>query len=163
MATEHVFRTKTGYCHILPDRILLTRNGVVGGAAQAMTGDRIGRTLLIYSAIALFAAYYGWKAIQRNELVSAALSCGVAMLLVYNVIRSWNNSATPVIDRAAIQRVVFKPAGQRLTRAFFEVYFADAQGHTRKRLIFLPGSLTGGPAETERALTIMRAEGLVKG
>jgi hypothetical protein len=163
MDSEKVFRTKTGYCHVLPDRIRLTRSGVAGGAANAMVGDRIGRILVIYAAIALFAAYSSWKAFQRHDLLMTFVYGGLAAALVYNVVRSWNNSAAPELDRSAVTSVVFKPAAPGLTRAYFEVHFTDAKGRSKKRLIMLPGSLTGGAEETDRALRIMREEGLISG
>jgi hypothetical protein len=163
MDSEKVFRTKTGYCHVLPDRIRLTRSGVAGGAAQGMVGNRSGRILVIYTAIALFAAYSSWKAFQRHDLLMTFVYGGLAAALVYNVVRSWNNSAAPELDRSAVTSVVFKPAAPGLTRAYFEVHFTDAKGRSKKRLIMLPGSLTGGAEETDRALRIMREEGLISG
>ncbi len=163
MENEKVFRTKTGYCHVLPDKILLTRSGAAGSAAKLMVGDHIGRILIIYSGLAVFAVYSCWSSIQRNELVFAIFYGGLAIALAYHVVRSWSNSAAPEVDRSAIQHVRFKPAAPGLTRAFFEVHFSDARGRARKRLILLPGSLTGGPDETERALRVMREEGLISG
>ena len=108
METEKVFRTKTGYCHVLPDRIRLTRSGVAGGAAQTMVGNRIGRILVIYAVIALFAAYSSWKAFQRHDLLMTFVYAGLAAILVYNVVRSWNNSAASTGAR------VFTPTGARV-------------------------------------------------
>ena len=54
MENEKVFRTKTGFCHILPDRILLTRDGVKGNVANATVGKSITGVLIIYGGIAAF-------------------------------------------------------------------------------------------------------------
>jgi len=161
MDNEKTFRTKTGYCQVFPDKIVLSRSGVQGGMAKVMVGDRIGRVLIIYSALALYFGYESWIAFGQGQTISAILFLILAILFTYNVIRSRNNSATPVLDRSSIERVVFKAAVPGATRAVFEVYFIDARGKERKRMIMLPGSLTGGPEATEKALRIMREERLL--
>jgi hypothetical protein len=47
MESEKIFKTKTGFCHILPDKIVLKRDGVVGNAAKVTVGNNIARILLI--------------------------------------------------------------------------------------------------------------------
>jgi len=42
------FKTKTGYCHILPDRIVLTRDGVIGNVAKMTVGNNITPLGLIF-------------------------------------------------------------------------------------------------------------------
>lgn len=130
--------------------------------AKVLYGPHIGRGLVLYSALALYFGYESWIAFGQGQTLSAILFSGLTILFTYDVFRSRNNSAAPVLDRSSIKRVVFKAAVPGATRAFFEVYFTDTLGKERKRLIMLPGSLTGGPEETEKALRIMRAEGLLE-
>jgi hypothetical protein len=49
-----------------------------------------------------------------------------------------------------------------LTRSRFEVKFEDENGKIKKRLIMLPGSLTGGKIETEKAIKLMKEERLLE-
>ncbi len=51
---QNIFRTKTGYCHILADRILLTRDGIAGNIAKLTVGNKISRILIIYGLISIF-------------------------------------------------------------------------------------------------------------
>ena len=85
----------------------------------------------------------------------------IGIYLVYGIISSTNNSATPIIDRSKIKNIKFKAAIVGLTRSRFEVFFETENGKIKKRLIMLPGSLTGGKSETEKALIIMREEKLI--
>ena len=57
MESEKKFKTKTGFCHILPDKIVLTRDGVVGNMAKVMLGNNISRILIIYGLIAIALIY----------------------------------------------------------------------------------------------------------
>lgn len=51
MEQEKTFKTKTGFCHILLDKIVLTRDGVVGNVAKVTVGKSIARILIIYGAM----------------------------------------------------------------------------------------------------------------
>ena len=51
MKTEKIFKTKTGFCHILSDKIILTRDGIIGNVAKVTVGNTINRVLLIYSSV----------------------------------------------------------------------------------------------------------------
>ena len=82
--------------------------------------------------------------------------------MIYGLLSSINNSAIPVIERESIQKTIFKKGIKGLTRARFEILFNDKSGKLKKRLIMLPGSLTGGETETDIALRIMQEEGFVE-
>lgn len=45
MEAEKKFRTKTGCYHILPDKIVLTRNGIIGDISKIAAGNSIYRIL----------------------------------------------------------------------------------------------------------------------
>ncbi|MFD2907221.1 hypothetical protein ACFSX9_00590 [Flavobacterium ardleyense] len=71
MEHEKKFRTKTGFCHILPEKIILTRDGIIGNVAKITVGNRISRILIIYSAFAIFLLYFALAAYQENKVVTA--------------------------------------------------------------------------------------------
>jgi hypothetical protein len=155
------FRTKTGYCHILPDKIVLTRDGVIGNMAKVIVGKSITRILVIYGGISIMLFYFAYDYYQQRLAVHAFFSALIGLYLIFAIVRSVHNSATPVIYRDKIRKVRFNGGVTGLTRARFEVQFTDSKGRFRKRLIMLPGSLSGGPQETEKALNIMREEHLL--
>jgi hypothetical protein len=85
----------------------------------------------------------------------------LGLYLIYGIITSRNNSATPVIERRDIRHVTYNPGIPGLTRARFEVTFNNSNGQIKKRLIMLPGTLAGSRNERDSALQIMREEKLV--
>ena len=107
MYSEKRFKTKTGYCHILADKIILTRDGIVGNAAKITVGTNIGRILVIYGLIVLGLIYFAIKNFNNKDNFTALLFMLIAIYLIYGIFDSLNNSATQVIDRKSIQKVKF--------------------------------------------------------
>lgn len=162
MNSEQKFRTKTGYCHILPDKIVLTKDGIIGNVANVTVGNTITRILIIYGLISVGLIYLAVDSFNKQEILSAVFFAVIAIFLIYEILKSLNNSATPVIERQSIQRIKFIKGITGLTRTRFEVYFTDNNGNAKKRLIVLPGSLTGGQTETDTAYKIMIEEKLIE-
>ncbi len=158
MEFEKKFKTKTGFCHILPDKIILTRDGIIGNVAKITVGNGISRILIIYSSFAIFLLYFGFKAYQENKVVTALFYIFFAGYLLLKVKQSMNYSATSTIERNKIKEVKFIDAKYGATRSRFEVLFEDEKGKIKTRLILLPGSLNNGENETEKALEIMKTE-----
>lgn len=161
MDNEKTFKTKTGFCHILPDKIVLTRDGIIGNVAKVTVGNGIARILIIYGIIAIGLFYFAFDNYKNGQTFTSILFGLLGLFLVYGTITSINNSATPIIDRQKIKEVKFRKAIFGLTRSRFEVYFEDDNSKIKKRLITLPGSLTDGQNETEKAIKIMKDEKLI--
>lgn len=162
MDNEKIFKTKTGFCHILPDKIVLTRDGIIGNVATVTVGSNISRVLIIYGGLSIVLLYVAFDSYRKGQTTQPILFGLLCVYLVYGIVNSINNSAMPIIDRQKIKEVKLKKAIIGLTRSRFEVLFEDDQGKTRKRLIILPGSLTDGQNETEKAIKIMIDEKLLK-
>ena len=161
MDNEKTFKTKTGFCHILPDKIVLTRDGIIGNVAKVTVGNNISRILIIYGGLSLGLFYFAFNSYKNGQIVQPTLFGLLGIYLVYGIVNSINNSATPIIDRQKIKEIKFKKAIVGLTRSRFEVLFEDEQRKIKKRLIMLPGSLTDGQNETEKAIKIMTDEKLI--
>lgn len=158
MESDKKFRTKTGFCHILPDKIILTRDGIIGNIAKVTLGNGISRILIIYSAFALFLLYFAFTAYKENKVVTALSYIVFVVYLLYKAKQSTNYSATSTIERNKIKEVKFIDAKYGATRSRFEVLFKDENEKIRTRLILLPGSLNDGENETKKALEIMKNE-----
>jgi hypothetical protein len=158
METEKTFKTKTGFCHILPDRIVLTRDGIIGNVSKTVIGNGIARILIIYSGLALFMFYNAFTSFQNKQNSSTILFSLLGVFLIYTITKSINNSATPIIERNKIKEAKFINGKTGLTRSRFEIMFEDENGKLKKRLIMLPGSVSDGSNETEKALEIMKSE-----
>ena len=158
MENEKKFKTKTGFCHILPDKIILTRDGIIGDIAKITVGNGIAIILIIYSIFAIFLLYFAFKAYQESKVVTTLFYVGFAGYLLYKVKQSKNYSASSTIERNKIKDVKFIDAKYGATRSRFEVIFEDQNGKIKTRLILLPGSLNDGENETTKALEIMKSE-----
>ncbi|HLP53708.1 MAG TPA: hypothetical protein VK151_01710 [Fluviicola sp.] len=161
METEKVFKTKTGYCHLLPDKIVLTRDGVIGNLASTIHGNHIYQSVVIYVALIGMLSWLMVKDYQKAYFFGVGFYAVIIVFLLYFIIRAIGYSVTPVIERSSIRQIVYKKAIPFLTRACFEVYFTDEKGRNKKRFIFLPGSLTNGEAISNEALELMRSEQLI--
>lgn len=158
---QNIFRTKTGYCHILADRILLTRDGIAGNIAKLTVGNKITRILIIYGLISIFLFYFAFEYFKEDKFASMVFNIILGLFLLYNIKKSLNYSAASIIARDRIKEVKFMNAKFGATRSAFEIVFEDNNGKLKKRLILLPGSLNNGSAETEKALAIMKSEKLI--
>ena len=161
MEDEKKFKTKTGYCHVLPDKIVLTRDGIIGNVSQTVNGNSIFRILLIYSAISIFLLYKTYSSFIKGQNLFALFFVVIAFYLIYSIIKSINNSATPIIHRDKIKEAKFIKAIPRVTRSRFEILFEDEKGKIKKRIIMLPGSLNDGENETEKAVEIMKSKKII--
>jgi hypothetical protein len=157
---KKTFRTKTGFCHVTEDQIILTRDGVIGSVAKVTVGNSISRILIIYGVISLGLIYFAYDSYIKGGMFVTILFGLLGLYLINAIIKSLNNSATPIIDRKEIKTTKFIKGTSGLTRSRFEIEFNEG-GTIKKRLILLPGSLTGGKDETEKALEIMKEEKLV--
>ncbi len=158
---EKKFKTKTGYCHILPDKIMLTRDGIIGNVAEITNGSNITRILVIYGILAALFAYQAFDNYQRRQILPAILFSLLAIYLIYGIFNSLNNSAARVIEKASIRNVKFKKGITGITRPRFEIYFENTNGKLKKRLILLPGTLSATNNDITKALNIMTEEGLL--
>lgn len=161
MNREITFRTKTGYCHVLPDSIVLTRDGIAGNVAKVVVGNNIARIMIIYGFAVLVLLYIAYDDYKQGQIVMPIWFSFMAVFFIYGIVASSKNSATPYIPRNSIKAVTFKKGVYGLTRSRFEVLFETEDGKVKKRLILLPGSLTGGAFDEEKALAILREEKLL--
>lgn len=160
---ELKFKTKTGYCQILPDKIVLT--GETPRQQNQNSGLVIQILFLGLFTVGTISA--GLKSYsQENYLgiflsfVLTALFLFFILLLGHILLNLDGYSNSPEILRDSIQKIKFTKAIPVFTLAYFTVYFNDKKGK-KKRLIILPGLLKDGPAETKRALDVMKKANLL--
>ncbi|PNW29133.1 phosphoribosylaminoimidazolesuccinocarboxamide synthase [Formosa algae] len=141
---EKQFKTKTGFCHILPDKIILTRDGIIGNVAKVAVGKSITRVLIIYGGISAFLLYSAFDSFQTGQVPISIFYLIMGLFLMYGICSSFNNSTTPIIERKDIKNIKFKKAILGITRSRFEIHFRDENGKIKKRIIMLPGSIHQG-------------------
>jgi hypothetical protein len=159
--TSQKFKTKTGFCYILPDKIVLTSDENLGNVDDLKSGKKNYLFLGIYMVIASVLLYWAYQEFLKQNWVFVVLYGFVGLLLWMRIIQSRNLSATPVIERNTIKKITFFPAKKFLTRAYFKVDFQEQLKKPESRLIMLPGSLSGGNDATEIAIEIMKKNNLI--
>ena len=107
MGTNKAFRTKTGFCHVTTDRIILTRDGVIGNISKVTVGNTVTRILLIYGGLSIGLVYFAYDSYVKGDTTAALFLGLIGFYLIYGIIKSRNNSATPIIERKDIQRVTY--------------------------------------------------------
>jgi hypothetical protein len=157
---EKIFRTKTGFCHVTEDQIILTRDGAIGNAAKVIVGNNISRILITYGIISIVLIYLAYDSYLKGDTPITIMFGLFVLYLIYGIVKSLNNSATPIIDRKDIRTTKFIKGISGLSRSRFEIEFTEG-AKIRKRLILLPGSMAGGADETDKAVEIMREEKLL--
>jgi len=160
METELKFKTKTGFCHILNDKIILTNTSKIEDLKELSSKNNIYKVLIPYFIISIFTCYTTYKHYKNENWWYFGIFCILSVLFIYSVIRSLKLSSTPIIDIKKIKEIEFKPAIKFLTRSYFKIKFEEKDGKKKTRLIMLPGSLSNGSSETKKALTIMKNSGL---
>lgn len=161
MENEKTFKTKLGFCHILPDKIILTKDGIIGNISETVIGNNITKILIRHGLFSIGSFYFSYTTYKNNQPLLAGSMLLLGIFMTYGIFVSLNNSTTPIILRNQIKKVVLKKANG-FTRTYFEIYFEDENSKIKKRLIMLPGSLTNGKEETEKAIKLFSEEGLLK-
>ncbi|HAA16320.1 MAG TPA: phosphoribosylaminoimidazolesuccinocarboxamide synthase [Cytophagales bacterium] len=156
---SNTFPTKNGFCHVLPDKLVLTRDGNVEQALEKAVGNRIFSMLLMYGGITVAIAYFSVRGFSSGEVAQGLYLALVALFLGLGLFSSLNNSTIPVIERRAISSVKYRRGMLGLTRSRFVVYFKNERGNVKKRLIMLPGTLAGGREAAKEALELMKKQG----
>ena len=157
-ATEYRFRTKTGNCVVTPEKLEITREDMVGGASEAVFGTSIIRALFVYGLLGFIVLLIGVIFLFKGSYFSGILLSVIGLIFFLNVFRSLNNSATNIIERSEVRLIKFHSPHPPFTRGYLEILFVR-DGKTRKRLLFLPGSLSEGNKEYKKALTVMQESG----
>lgn len=157
---ENVFRTKLGYCHVFPDKIIL--NNSLDPKIRSASSDKntIGWRLMFYALLTVYILYKSVQLYMDGEMFRFSLHAAAGLVLGYTTIKGINNTTVGLIERSKIREVIFKEASF-LTRAHLSILFEDSKGKLKKRLIMLPGSLSGGKEETKKAERIMLIEGYI--
>lgn len=145
----------------MPDKIVFTRDGVIGHVSKVAVGNNIGRVLMVYALLSAGLFYFAYTHFSQGKHLSAVLFSLFAVYLALGIFKSLNNSAAPVIPRDRIIRIQFVKGVPGLTRSRFEIIFKNDGGSAKKRLVMLPGSLNGEKEETAKALKIMVEENLI--
>jgi hypothetical protein len=153
--TPLTFETKKGFCHVFDDRIVLTNDGDCNRVDPNPRQQERSMFVYLYAFMALYLLFQAVENLQMARYFGGVTRILIVVALIAVVVKSINTTGVPLILRKDIVSVVFSPARQNMTRAYFTVLYKNNNGAVKRRLIMLPGSLSGGADATEKALAIM--------
>ncbi len=158
MEAEKTFRTNNGTCIILPDKIILTKDGETSDFSNAVEQETKLAPLIIYSIIAL--AFFGFalKGFLENDIYVALLFAVLGAYSLFRYILKFNKSNSRVIERDNIVEVEFRRVYTSFSHAYFIIHYKNQDGLIKQRHIQLPGTLITGKEEIENAYLIMESE-----
>lgn len=151
------FKTKTGYCYLRSSMIVLTRGNSRSTMVKLtqimsllMDGFQLVIGLLLLCYVCFFCAERFWLGAVAFALISGWLLYGSLPFFLGGY------SATPIIRKGSIRKVRFYRGVKGITRSRFEITFENHNGKLRRRLIILPGNLSGaGRARGDEILHLM--------
>lgn len=158
---SNTFMTQKGYCHLLPDRIVLTEDGHYNRPlVQQRQKRKVIYETLISLAFIAFMIYMVIRIYPEDHFWSVTLTILTGMMCI-RLVASWFYSQTAVIPRSSIRNVRFIKAFPYLMRSRLIVTFEDANGKQQKRFIPLPGWLNEGDRHTAEAIALLEKEELL--
>lgn len=151
------FRTKDGRCVVSPERLVLERR-FRGLTAILMAGRPRTTVRWLRLALATAMAYTTFTGWRSGDLRGAASWAFITLIIVVNILRSWDMSLAREIERSATTRLEAIRGWRGLTRDRVVAHFSDG-GQPARRFIHMPGALQAGSDELERAVITLRAAG----
>jgi hypothetical protein len=161
MITAKKFRTKTGYCHIMPDRIVFTHRGFFGRLGDMIIEGKMSRMLILFGSLSLLIFYFAYRIYQTGESMWASLFLLIGLYMLYAVVKNARHSVHPIILRDFISEVSMLEEVKGISPPGFEIAFKNDSGKMRKRIISLPGRFSKYPDEIKEAKRLLLEEGLL--
>lgn len=155
------FRTKTGFCHVLPDQLLFTKSNLPDKRLVKNTSWQIIVSQVARVVFILLIGLLSWAEFRNGNFGMGLLMALAVVFFLFMLQQSWNDSSTSVIASNRIQHIRLRETSGLGKRSYFEVYFANENDKRKRRLILMPGTLDDGEVETERAISIFRSAGLM--
>jgi hypothetical protein len=155
------FNTRYGVCHLLPDRIELSRNDLTGKVVAWLYGKGYERLSVLYISLAVVFFLAALFCILIRNYFLTFFFLIFAGLDLYALRLNRGMSFAPVILRENIESVMYYPAVEGVSRAMFTVIYRNGDRKLLRR-ISLPGQYQNGDMIAEEALRMMRDEGLIE-
>ncbi|NND63335.1 MAG: hypothetical protein HKN48_09090 [Flavobacteriaceae bacterium] len=161
MSRTRKFRTKNGFCHVMPDRIVFTHSGFYGRMGDIAGNGRMVRLLVLFGAFTLTAFFFAYLNFLKDQWFWAILFSVIGGYLFYGILNNLNNTIHPIILREAIREVKYVKSNSVFGYPFFEVRFKNAKGKIKRRLITLPRANGKNANDIREAVQLMAKEGLI--
>jgi hypothetical protein len=162
METGKKFKTRTGFCHVMDDRIVLTDAGFFNRLADIVVQGEIKRTLALFLFLDILVFYFAYYNYLEGDIFWAGIFALIGLYIVHGIVKGFQLSVHPIIQRDRIREVELIKPIYCLSPPGVEITFLDDKGKRKKRAIFLAGTLKKHKAEVHQALKILREEGILR-
>jgi len=155
------FATHNGYCHVLPDRIVLSREPVYGEEIAALVPWE-GRPWYVPAAAGtLMLLVFTFLCLRSGNTGIGTMAAVIAVLLGRTVIRATFKTREVSIPKDAIFHVRYMKGQPPVTKAYFIVKYKGPRGGNRNKIIPLPAFSSRWQDARDSALEIFEDEGLL--
>ena len=161
---EKTFRTKTGYCHILPDKIVFSKDGRLESVSYNKPKNHNPILFKVIYGIITFGVFYFVIYKYNNgemNITETALTIGITSIFLFLISNSLKQQTITYIDRQQILKVKYIPSLGPLTYGRFDLSFKTDSGQTLTTRITLRDHNVFGKKETDDAVKIMTEENLI--
>jgi hypothetical protein len=159
METGKVFKTKTGFCHILRNQIVFTADESTDTPEKGKLIDSISILHLILIGTSFSFLYFSFSSYSKGDVLDLLINIVGAIICIYNLVIGLNNSTKAIIERRTIKDAKYKKGINGLTFSRVEILFQDDDGKNKKRLVLFP--VSSSDQEKEAALKIMMDEKII--
>jgi hypothetical protein len=158
MEGTKMFKTRSGYCFITPDEIIITQQNQLQKKPVKPARDMSTMVLSLYAIGAAFVLYFAVLGFQRADYYPASVLLLVSAGIMAYVYAARNKSFTPVIPRESIRDIELIKAVPGGLGTHFNIYFEDDSRQLKRRVIKLSGMLVPENVELIKAIEIMQEE-----
>lgn len=164
---SRTFRTHHGTCTVTPTRLILRKDAdseddewVDTMTTQSAKPGGPYHRLNIILSVAFIVVGVIFAVMGDIFVALCAIGGGVLFFLIARRDRTRGAVQSVSIERSTIRSVTAEPPAPHATRGAFTVAY-ETEGKIHERQIVLPAGDAGGAAEWEKALRIMRDEGMM--
>jgi hypothetical protein len=158
MEGAKMFKTRSGYCFITPDEIILTQKDHLQKKPAKPAGDISTIVLSLYAISAAFVFYFAVLGFQQADYYPAAVFLIISVGIMSYVYTARDKSFTPVIARESIRDIELIKAIPGGLGTHFNIWFEDDKGQLKRRVIKLPGMFVPDNIELANAIKVMQEE-----
>lgn len=158
---EGRFKTQTGFCHVLPEYIILTPFKFIQYSSVRLKKDKRHLFLASYIFFILLLGYFTFHRYVREEWLQVFVIGGFVLLLILKTFELIKIVTAKIIDKNAIKEINFFPAENKNSITWYKIYFKKNE-QIKSSFFTLPNSTAGSTLETESSARIMINNGFLK-
>ncbi len=163
MKKEKTFETAFGICYIYPDKIVFKEECKTDSTERRTVSSEIKKRKVLkrlFILISAFFLYFSFVLFKEDKVFEAIFLTAFAINTVFNIIKNLTFTFPSIIYRDSIKKVSLKR--RILYNNYYEIKFTNADGKIKKCEIPLLSVTREDKKEKERAIKILREEGLIK-